>query len=589
MGLKNKIMLLVLLLTISRSFAQNHEIGLQVGDSLPTFTIPKLINNQGVVVKTSDFRNQLLIIDFWNTGCSTCIESLPKMEALERQFGAVLKIVPVTDEKKDFISRFWKTNKYTKALKAYSVVEDKLFRNYFRNRFLPHEVWVYKGKIIGITSPDYVDDYNIKKVLVGQVPNWPLKNDFYTYNFNIPLFSIDSNSITPHSKSLKYSGITDFKSQVNSPLWLTGGQAIIRDTINRTIRAVFLNQPILNSYQIYWRKAKGGGDLTLPISHGFTRNSIIWDVMDPSKYFFEKLPGVYEHDWVEKNSICFESLIPDEGQDDKEIYRSIISDLDRLLGLRVYWTKLHDTVLVIKRIDSLHNSERLKGGKEYSVYEVGRLMNDESNNPYVFEERQSVNNNIYLNISRWDDITEIRRQLLVNGFELKEEQREVSKLVFSEVAGPRVLDREQQSAARLKRIKMDSVGVPSLFGNEMFFEHNRKKAGVVQTQSGLQYKIIKRGSGNNNIKDNSKVLIHYEGSLVNGKIFDSSYEKGIPMSFRLNRVIKGWAEGIKLMREGDIHEFYIPASLAYGSHTANGILPPDSILVFKIELIRILE
>jgi len=118
-----------------------------------------------------------------------------------------------------------------------------------------------------------------------------------------------------------------------------------------------------------------------------------------------------------------------------------------------------------------------------------------------------------------------------------------------------------------------------------FLENNKKQPGIIETPSGLQYKIIREGSGGEHPKPTSKVTVHYEGRLINGTIFDSSYERGEPATFPLNGVIKGWTEGLQLMSPGAYYEFYIPSDLAYGDNGTRGI-PGGSVLIFKVELIR---
>ena len=108
---------------------------------------------------------------------------------------------------------------------------------------------------------------------------------------------------------------------------------------------------------------------------------------------------------------------------------------------------------------------------------------------------------------------------------------------------------------------------------------------VVETKTGLLYKVIKAGDGKKPTSMD-QVQVNYEGKLIDGTIFDSSYEKGEPATFRLNRVIKGWTEGLQLMSPGAEYTFYIPPVLGYGARGSQNI-PPNSALVFKVELMKI--
>lgn len=121
-----------------------------------------------------------------------------------------------------------------------------------------------------------------------------------------------------------------------------------------------------------------------------------------------------------------------------------------------------------------------------------------------------------------------------------------------------------------------------------FLEENKKREGVIETASGLQYQVVKMGDGPKPTAD-SKVKVHYTGSLLNGKKFDSSYDRGEPTSFRLSGVIKGWTEGLQLMPVGSKFTFYIPAELGYGAREVGGVIPPYSTLIFEVELIEIIN
>ena len=118
-----------------------------------------------------------------------------------------------------------------------------------------------------------------------------------------------------------------------------------------------------------------------------------------------------------------------------------------------------------------------------------------------------------------------------------------------------------------------------------FLEENKKKPGVKTTASGLQYKVLKAGEGKSP-SATDKVEVHYRGSLIDGTEFDSSYKRNKTITFPLNGVIKGWTEGLQLMKEGAKYEFYIPPELGYGSGGTSGI-PPDSVLIFEVQLIKI--
>jgi len=122
---------------------------------------------------------------------------------------------------------------------------------------------------------------------------------------------------------------------------------------------------------------------------------------------------------------------------------------------------------------------------------------------------------------------------------------------------------------------------------EDFLVANAKADGVVTLPSGLQYKVLTEGSGKSP-KATDRVQCHYEGTLIDGTVFDSSYRRGEPAVFPLNGVIRGWTEGLQLMKEGAKYRFFIPYDLAYGARGAGQSIPPYAALIFDVELIKVM-
>ena len=121
---------------------------------------------------------------------------------------------------------------------------------------------------------------------------------------------------------------------------------------------------------------------------------------------------------------------------------------------------------------------------------------------------------------------------------------------------------------------------------EQYLAENAKNEGVVTLPSGLQYKVLREGNGQKP-KATDQVVCHYEGFLVDGTVFDSSYQRGEPATFPLNQVITGWTEGLQLMQEGAKYRFFIPYRLGYGEGGAGTLIPPFSALIFDVELIEV--
>ena len=121
---------------------------------------------------------------------------------------------------------------------------------------------------------------------------------------------------------------------------------------------------------------------------------------------------------------------------------------------------------------------------------------------------------------------------------------------------------------------------------EAFLAENAKKDGVVTLPSGLQYQVLREGNGRKP-SATDQVECHYEGTLINGQVFDSSYRRGETATFGLNQVIKGWTEGLQLMQEGAKYRFFIPYELGYGAQGAGQSIPPYATLIFDVELVAV--
>ncbi|MDE5421406.1 FKBP-type peptidyl-prolyl cis-trans isomerase [Ancylomarina sp. DW003] len=139
----------------------------------------------------------------------------------------------------------------------------------------------------------------------------------------------------------------------------------------------------------------------------------------------------------------------------------------------------------------------------------------------------------------------------------------------------------------IKELKTKAAEANIAIG-EKFLEENKAKEGVVTTESGLQYKILTAGTGAIPTKE-QEVKVHYRGTTIDGKEFDSSYKGGKPVTFMPTRVIKGWTEALQLMPVGSKWELYIPSALAYGPRGAGANIGPNSTLIFEVELLEIVE
>ena len=143
-----------------------------------------------------------------------------------------------------------------------------------------------------------------------------------------------------------------------------------------------------------------------------------------------------------------------------------------------------------------------------------------------------------------------------------------------------------QEFQKMMQTKQNSVMDEEKAKGAAFLAENKKKDGVIETPSGLQYKVVKMGTGAKP-SATDRVKVHYHGTLIDGTVFDSSVERGQPITFGLNQVIAGWTEGVQLMPVGSKFIFYIPSNLAYGDRAAGDKIKPGSTLIFEVELLNI--
>jgi FKBP-type peptidyl-prolyl cis-trans isomerase FklB len=144
----------------------------------------------------------------------------------------------------------------------------------------------------------------------------------------------------------------------------------------------------------------------------------------------------------------------------------------------------------------------------------------------------------------------------------------------------------QKAAMEKQQVKMKEMAAKAKAEGDAFLAENKGKEGVVTLPSGLQYKVLTEGTGASPT-DKDRVKVHYRGTLVDGTEFDSSYARNQPAEFPVTGVIKGWTEALQLMREGAKWQLYIPSDLAYGERGGGHKIPPNSVLVFEVELIEV--
>lgn len=147
----------------------------------------------------------------------------------------------------------------------------------------------------------------------------------------------------------------------------------------------------------------------------------------------------------------------------------------------------------------------------------------------------------------------------------------------------------QQEAEQAQKDLFQAMLTERKEAAKKFLEENKTKEGVQTTASGLQYKVIKEGKGDDKPTVSDTVKVHYQGTLMDGTEFDSSYSRNEPARFQVKQVIPGWIEGLQLMTPGSTFELYVPPELGYGDQGAPPVIPPGALLKFKVELLEVIK
>jgi FKBP-type peptidyl-prolyl cis-trans isomerase len=238
-------------------------------------------------------------------------------------------------------------------------------------------------------------------------------------------------------------------------------------------------------------------------------------------------------------------------------------------------------------IPKLYTSVALSALVVLTFNACGDSQESKSSTKTISSEKDKVGYSIGSQIGKQllDTKDEINREALILGINDALDAKEL-KITAQEMQKTMQAFRAKMQAKSMEKRKA-SLEVNKKEG-ETFLAANKTKEGVVTLPSGLQYKVITQGTGKTPSATDT-VETNYKGTLINGTEFDSSYKRGQTASFPVNGVIKGWTEALQLMKEGGKWELYIPSALAYGEQGAAPVIPPNSALIFEVELLQILQ
>lgn len=301
--IKTLLSVMVLLLPLMTQ-SQNKITPIRIGDPVPDITLKHIINYPQSQVKIADFKNKLIIIDFFATWCGTCIEHFPGLDSLYRKHTSDIQIFAVTHEDFQIVDTFFHSNIRVKGVTFPIVTQDTTLKKLFPHRMVPHVVWIKNGKVLAITEGYYVNEDYINKVLRGGFTHLAMKKDEMTYNSNLPLLENGNGG-----------GDSLFKGKVvlsKTIAGLGGGTRHFYNKDSTMLRTTYLNKDLLTLYSIATRRE---------IAHS---NRIILDVKTDSAFVIRTDPyskNIQDKEqikyWYHKYGYCLELTLPVKYSEDQ--------------------------------------------------------------------------------------------------------------------------------------------------------------------------------------------------------------------------------------------------------------------------------
>lgn len=332
MFIRYKLLGLLLCATLG-AFSQTNVLskstkGLNIGERMPDVEISGIKNYHSSVLRFSELKSKLVILDFWFGACKGCIQAFPKMEFLQQKYKDQIQIIMVNFETQSKIDSTFK--KWSKLSSIYrnpklpSIVGDTVLHRLFTFEYYPHEVWINEeGKIIGFTSSEEVNEKNIAAALNHAPMDMDMKIDFISYNdYKYPLFS-QVYSVYP-DRLKYYSIVMDFIPGVSG-----GISSSIEDSVANTVRLTRKNMSLL---ELFCEAVTKGLLLSPMESAKFDYGKRVHlQVDDPSKYIYSEKTGLTQGRWRKENCITYESVMPISQKE--ELYANMLSDLTRTFNI----------------------------------------------------------------------------------------------------------------------------------------------------------------------------------------------------------------------------------------------------------------
>lgn len=396
---------------------------LKIGDEVPDILIDNIINNDKRSIRTADYKDKLLVLDFWDTTCATCIESMPKLDSLQAVFGERIKLLSVTWQPEEMITKFFKTNRFlnerTPPVLRASVVDDRALRSYFRYEGVPHVIWIYKGKVVAITEGEYITAGNIQTLLDGKEVDWILKTE--RFDTTIPFVSL--NTLWQDGADSPDFGYSVLTGQVTSVPSL-GGINYIQDKVHNQSRIAIYNQSIFTTYQMLLYNTKPD-----EITYGVHPARVTLEVKNPSRFLYKEEYGE-QTDWNKKNLINYE-MVKSGTVEEIEMAKLAVEDLNTRLKINGRYEMRKVKCLVFVKTDKpiTDTLAQESGGRSIAALIIFRLDGVQKYPPAIDETGFTGG----LRMQPDDgSIAGLRKEMQRHGLDLIEAEREIEVMVISD-------------------------------------------------------------------------------------------------------------------------------------------------------------
>ncbi|TDQ77968.1 thiol-disulfide isomerase/thioredoxin [Sphingobacterium yanglingense] len=382
-----------------------------VGESIPEMVTMPIVNWEQSEIDLGRYKDRVVVLEFFDTYCATCIEGMPHLQQVQQQMGDKLLVLMVTWQSKEVIEKFYRDNRFLKEnnVKLPTIVDDTLMRKYFPHQGVPHTVFLYQGKVQAVTYPDYVKKKFVDELYTTGKLSVPQKDDFKegTKMFEEEVGLIGSVRLTGYQESLE-----------EKP-----GLTIERDSVSGVYKTYFYNVGILNAYKAILAYIKKPTFI-------LTEQRILWKVKDPSKYRYQEGSGG-SHIWLTQHGISYERRSKVVG-DLSDQAKLVLNDLNSLLGLSVYWDTLEmDCLIVRKARKKVKSVDAVKTGKKIENIGILTFLMDYSGNyPPIIDESGYTGG---LTIANYASIEELNLQLRYYGLEIITGRRPIEILVLEEL------------------------------------------------------------------------------------------------------------------------------------------------------------